>query len=121
MNKNKLITSLLAVLILLSTLSISAFASDDINFKGANSDGHDFTTAWRAYTSADDGNGLLTYGFNTFLIDEDYAWGDHETKIHVASLRNDNGWHAGPICFAGYTSKIEVTHSGNSIYYDLEW
>lgn len=76
-----------------------------------------FSKAWERYASSSNGNANLTYGYNTFLINEDYAWAKHSTLSHYAAIYNSKGWHTGPGKSAGKTSKIEVTHNGDTIYY----
>lgn len=121
MKTKKTFFALVAAIALIVALACPAFASSGDYTVGANSNGHDFEKAWRAYETGDNGEALLTYGFNMFLIDEDYAWADHSSALHWASLKNDNGWHNGLIKLPGSTSKIEVTHSGSFIYYCCEW
>lgn len=91
------------------------------NCISGNSSGHGFTEAWEASTS--EGDAHLTYGFNTMFVDEDYAWADHATEMHWASIKNGNEeWHT-PILpsLAGFTSKVEVEHAGTRVYYACEW
>lgn len=76
-----------------------------------------FEKAWERYASSADGKANLTYGFNTRLINEDYAWAKHSKKSHYAAIKNDKGWHTGSGKAAGKTSKIEVTHKGTSVTY----
>lgn len=83
------------------------------NYNGA------FSSAWERYAATSDGNGSLTYGYNPFLVNEDYAWAKHSKKSHYAALNNGAGWHTGPGKSAGAVSKIEVTHNGTSIAYYL--
>ena len=76
-----------------------------------------FSKAWERYASSSNGKANLTYGYNTLLINEDYAWAKHDSASHYAAIKNGNGWHTGPGKSAGSTSKIEVTHSGKSVNY----
>ncbi|MDE6313412.1 MAG: hypothetical protein K2M46_07280 [Lachnospiraceae bacterium] len=76
-----------------------------------------FSKAWERYASEDSGKAGLTYGFNTFAFNEDYAWAKHNTQSHYAALKNGSGWHTGSGKKAGSTSKIEVIHKGTSISY----
>lgn len=59
----------------------------------------------------------ITYGYNTFLINEDYCWADCDEAPHWASLHNGKGEHSALLALPGFTSKIEVTHNGTSISY----
>lgn len=76
-----------------------------------------FKDAWERYASEDSGRAGLTYGYNTWLTKEDYAWAKHNTKSHYAALNNGSGWHTGRGKKKGQTSKIEVKHKGSKISY----
>jgi hypothetical protein len=78
-----------------------------------------FTTAWSLTASS--GAASLTYGYNTVAINEDFAWANHNTAEHFASLTNGSGIHNGPVKPAGTVSTIEVTHSGSSVTYHCYW
>ena len=78
-----------------------------------------FNNAW--VRTASSGNASLRYGYNTTLINEDYAWAYHLTQVHYAALKN-TGWHTGWSKAAGEVSKIEVTHNTTSTYtYQVNW
>ena len=68
-------------------------------------------------TTSDGGKGVLTYGYNTLAINEDYAHAYHSTKDHYAYVKNGNGSFSGSNVGKGNWSKIEVAHKGNSITY----
>lgn len=57
----------------------------------------------------------ITYGYNTFLINEDYCWADCDEAVHWAVLYNGES-HEGIFALAGHTSKIEVTHKDSDHY-----
>lgn len=57
----------------------------------ATSGTHTFTKSWSATVKNSAGQGTLDYGFNTALINEDYAHGYHNTLDHYSSLKNKNG------------------------------
>lgn len=80
-----------------------------------------FPKAWELHASGDSGRASLTYGYNTFLINEDYAWANHSTKKHYASLTNGNGGFSGPNKSKGSVSKIEVRHSGSTVTYKCNY
>ena len=102
----------MCAMIAVSCCSISASAASvNKTYKGS------FSKAWERYASGDNGKANLTYGFNTFLINEDYAWAKHSTKSHYAALKNGKGWHTASAKSAGKTSKVEVTHKGSSVSY----
>lgn len=79
--------------------------------------GSTFSAAWERYATGDGGRAGLTYGYNTTLVNEDYAWAKHSTQSHYAAVYNGTGWHTGKGVNAGSTSKIEVTHSGTAVKY----
>lgn len=76
-----------------------------------------FSKSWELYHSGDSGRAGLTYGFNTFLVHEDYAWATHSTKSHYAAIVTSNGTYSGPTKSAGSTSKIEIAHLAYEIEY----
>lgn len=92
--------------------TICASAADSVSASASS-----FSDDWERYKEADDGLGVLTYGFNTFAIDEDYAWASHDTKSHYASLKNAKGWHTGSAKAGGKLSRVDVTHRGTSVSY----
>lgn len=81
-----------------------------------------FDEAWeKTYTGSvwgTYGESVLTiiYGFNTFLIDEDYCWA-YADEVHWAELHNGNGHHVGLGATAGKRSRVDVTHSGDEVTY----
>ena len=75
-----------------------------------------FDKKWELSTTSDGGKGVLTYGYNTLAINEDYAHAYHSTKDHYAYVKWKwffFGFNVGK----GNWSKIEVAHKGNSITY----
>lgn len=105
----------LAASVMLLSVSVFSVSAEEISCTYNGS----FESAWERYASTEDGEGNLTYGYNTWAVHEDYAWASHDTKSHYAAIYNDKGWHTGPGKAAGSTSKIEVTHNGTSINYYL--
>lgn len=113
---SKLISVL--ALIALSSVSMSTVSAGQLygQYRGS------FDSPWELYISSSNGTAELTYGFNTFLIHEDYAHAKHSTSAHYAALNNAKGWHTGPGKKAGSISKIEVTHTEDSwIDYYCYW
>ena len=76
-----------------------------------NSDGHTFKEAWEATLYGD--NCSLIYGYNTFLINEDYAHAYHFKLEHSAIVANDNGTFES----SRKPAKMEVRHKGTFIQY----
>lgn len=111
---HKFLLGILAAIMLITAMSPMAFASqEDL---GRRYDGS-FSSPWQK--TATNGKGAsLTYGYNTWLVNEDYAWADHTTLAHCAEIRNNGqNWYRGPIKAPGHTSKKEVTHAGSSVSY----
>ena len=54
-----------------------------------------FDKKWELSTTSDGGKGVLTYGYNTLAINEDYAHAYHSTKDHYAYVKNGNGSFSG--------------------------
>ena len=46
-----------------------------------------FDKKWELSTTSDGGKGVLTYGYNTLAINEDYAHAYHSTKDHYAYVK----------------------------------
>lgn len=78
-----------------------------------------FKSDWKK--TAYDGDAKLTYGFNTVLINEDYAWAYHTKREHSAEVGNAKGAYTSGKKKAGKVAKIEVRHSGSSIQYQNTW
>lgn len=120
-----LLASIIVMLsVMLSMMPIQAMASETVKAVregdsiSATYNGS-FASAWQL--SKTSGNASLVYGFNTTLIDEDYAWAYHSTRSHWAEIHNGNGVHYGDEVTAGNVSKIEVRHNGSSITYYCIW
>ncbi|MCY1689923.1 hypothetical protein OVA29_03105 [Exiguobacterium sp. SL14] len=99
-----LVASALAVGLLASSSSALAYSSS----------GQTFTKSWEK--SATTTNSVINYGFNDFLIDEDYTHTKHMTRSHTAEVVNGNGTHADSNS-KGNWAKIEVQHKGSTIHY----
>lgn len=111
---------MLAIIMVMSILILPASASTTGENSGksiwAFYDGS-FSKSWELYHSGDSGRASLTYGYNTFLVYEDYAWATHSTKSHNAAIVTANGTYSGPTKSAGSTSKIEITHLAYEVEY----
>ncbi|MNW44448.1 hypothetical protein D3C74_216830 [compost metagenome] len=90
--------------------------------KSYDSGGRGFARSWEASDSG--GSGFNTweveYGFNKFAIDEDYIHGYHNSKGHAVKLTNGNSTFSDSDN-AGSWSRVDVTHSGNSVYYNFNF
>lgn len=76
-----------------------------------------FDKAWERSATLDSGKAYLLYGYNTFLINEDYAKANHATNVHYAYIKNGSGIHVGSSAVAAVFSKVEVRHSGATVEY----
>lgn len=85
----------------------------------------EFLKAWeytRIYYLNDHEVGRMVYGYNTFLINEDYTWTkgkECDTKAKVQRIGLDNKYIAGSQAGIGSYSKIEVTHKESTVKYAL--
>lgn len=64
----------------------------------------------------------LRYGYNTFLINEDYARATsgvvyYRNFKHQAIITNGNGTHYGPKHTYEYMSTVDVRHKGTKVTY----
>lgn len=119
--KKKMILSLVAASLLgavtftpLLTKTVSA-ASITKSYNGS------FAKKWEKSASTSDGGGVLTYGYNTTLINEDYAHGYHASKSHYTSVSNGNGSFTSGNVGKGQTAKISVQHKGSNISYSMTY
>lgn len=80
-----------------------------------------FEKAWEKSKSTTDGAGVLTYGYNTRFINEDYSHGYHATKSHYVTVSNDNGSFTSGNVGKGKTAKIEVRHKGSTVRYSMNY
>lgn len=89
----------------------------DANAYSTTNNGKGFKKAWELSVTCDSNKGVLTYGYNTFAINEDYAHAYHSSKKHYAYVKNGKGSFSGSNKSKGKWSKIEVTHKGTTITY----
>lgn len=115
--KKKWITSLALCGALIGASTI--FPNNEADAASISRSGTSFSSAWSLQAQTSDGEGWLNYGYNTFLINEDFAYGYYKNSRHFAYIQNDNGYHTGPDVAPGNTSTIEVRHSGNSVTYGM--
>lgn len=114
---------IICITVLVIILSLPTVALAATTVQSYTNGGHTFTSDWVEsktlyYNGA---KCVLTYGFDTTLINEDYAYAYTVGDIHRSKIYNSNGWHYGPWKYANYWSDQEVRHSGNSISYYQEW
>lgn len=100
-------------IILAVSVNLKQVSAADFNVTNG---GHTFSKAWET-TTYFNGSSKLVYGYNTFLINEDYSHSNK--KYSQAYLTNANGTFKGKAAFTTSWSKIEVTHAGNNIIYGV--
>lgn len=65
---------------------------------------------------------ILTYGFNTFLIDEDFAYAYSDGGYHYSRIvRSINDVVDGPKKYANYWSDLEIKHKTKTVTYKHMW
>lgn len=108
--RNLTLLTLIAALLLTPPLK-TVVKADSITTSSA---GHTFTSDWEEQYSVQ-GDKVFKYGYNTFLINEDYA--HCNVKYSRTELTNARGtFYANAALFTTW-SKIEVTHSGTYVTY----
>jgi len=114
MKNTKRISGFIVAFSLFICLAMPTFAAES-TLVTATSSGHSFSSDWSGVATGVN-NSTLTYGFNTFAIDEDYAYAGYSQCYHYARISNGNGTYS---CAAKYDglAKLEVTHHGSSVTY----
>lgn len=113
-SKGKKIVMALIVIAVLFAFPIRVFATESVTYSGS------FSDKWTKFHSVDLKNGTkvrITYGFNTFLINEDTIQAYNDGYKHRARIMNGNGTHYGPWKYANDYSDLEVRHSGTKVTY----
>ncbi len=121
--KTKTRGAVIMSIVMLVALSIPMVVFADTTVQSYSNGSHTFSSSWNesktiTYSGA---TCVLTYGFNTTLINEDYAYAYTNGDIHRSRIVNGNGTHNGPWKAANVWSDKEVVHSGNSITYRHIW
>ncbi len=110
-------------IVMLITLSFTTVAMAATTAQSYTNGSHTFSKDW-SETKTKTYNGykcVLTYGFNTFLINEDTAYAYTDGNFHFARIVNGNGTHEDNYKSANVWSEIEVTHKGSSVTYKNMW
>lgn len=116
--KLKYTLGLILIFSIVLSISLASFAGAVTRtYSGSFSD--DWTKS--VETNINGSTDVLTYGFNTFLINEDFAYSLYYGDYHRSKVSNGNGSHYGQQKQAGEWSDIEVRHSGSSITYSSIW
>ncbi len=70
-----------------------------------------YGNSWSRTEYFDSGKGILKYGYNTTLINEDWATSYHKTKSHQTKVNNSKKSATSVSASAGqYTSTVSVRH-----------
>lgn len=83
-----------------------------------HNEGRGFTSSWEA--SQGDSSFGFRYGFDTYLIDEDFCYSIY-SKSHTAAISNGNGGHETGYVAGGSWAKLEVRHSGSAVWYGMNY
>lgn len=111
-----------AFLIGLSLLAVGLSMPAEANSLSRTSAGQSFNSPWRLTAVNNAGTAAITYGFNTWAINEDYSWSTHHNVRHHAWLRNSRGLHSGSSSSANSRSRVDVRHGGGvTITYGMSW
>ena len=90
------------------------------NPNGFNNGEWEYTVYYQYEAYGNTCNGIkFVFGFDTFAINEDYAWSYSHKKDHKAGISNANTSAWTRKRSTGQWAKEEVTHSGNSVTYLL--
>lgn len=108
----------LFAVVLSMTLAMSAVPVNAVTYS-ATSDGHSFSGYWAAY-EINTATRTFVYGFNDWLIDEDFCHTYHANKKHTAYVKNTKRAQK-KTKDAGKYSKVEITHSSGGIYYSYTY
>lgn len=108
----KIISKILATILLISLMTINVQASTYYEY---NSSGQSFSSAWEV-TAISTSSQTFLYGYNTFLINEDYThtfntWTTHKAKVK----HNTNSLEVTKL--ANKVAKAEIMHGSGTIYY----
>ena len=110
-------------LVMLVVLALPCIASAETTAQSYTDGSHTFSKKWGESKTKyfRDAKCVLTYGFDTTAINEDYAFAFTVGSIHRSKIKNGNGWHTGPWKVANEWSDKEVRHKGSSITYRQTW
>lgn len=68
-----------------------------------------------------DGKGKMEYGFNKFVIDEDFTWTIHDSNGHTAIVTRGASNSSSDSASAGNWAKIEVSHNNVMVEYVMNY
>lgn len=105
------ITVILSLMLAMSSLSFAGSFSRTYSGSFAS----DWTNS--AQTTVNGATLVLSYGYNTFLVNEDCASSLYYGSYHNARIRNSSTTIDGPSVPAGEWSDLEIRHSGTTVTY----
>lgn len=114
MKRIKSVAAIMGISVLMFTMSSLSFAGS-LTRTYSGSFSSDWTNS--AQTTANGATLVLSYGFNTFLINEDCASSLYYGSDHHPRISNGNGTFDGPTRQAHEWSDLEIRHSGSTVTY----
>jgi hypothetical protein len=74
-----------------------------------------YAASWELYAYYSDGNGVLRFGFNTFAVNEDFAYSFHKLYPHQVAVVNSTHTEdaASQVAANLWTGKADVGHGSN--------
>ena len=125
--RKELIMKRIMIMLCVALLMISSFttvAMADTTVISCTNGSHTFKDDWteaKTVTYKNSQN-ILTYGFNTFLINEDFAYAYSNGDYHYSRIvRSTLDVVDGPKQYANYWSDLEIQHKTSSVTYKNMW
>ena len=118
------------IIIILTMLTISiiftpVLSSADTEYIKQSYSSTSFTKDWmvtKPGTTIDGGTYYLTYGYDTFLINEDYAYAYSNVGLHASRVYHNGHYHYGPWLWGNEgRSDLEVMHHNSPVFYYHMW
>lgn len=120
-SKTKRIVAMILCVIFACMVSVTPVSAETIQVSATATS---FTNAWEKVKQLSTTNASelrLKYGYNTTLINEDYARATSSVILddykHQAIIQNGNGTHYGDKVAYAYMSTVDVRHKGTSVTY----
>ncbi|MCR5116294.1 MAG: hypothetical protein K6A97_02165 [Lachnospiraceae bacterium] len=108
-----------AIILLLSSIKLNAWA--DVTYVESNPE--EFINEWERTVHFYSSNGAerakMVYGFDKFMINEDYTWTWSNYPKHKAGVNNGNGEYWTITTLTTRWARKEVSHNGSTVYYSL--
>ena len=115
---------MLVVFIMTIVLTVLSSASNSLVYDLGNgylSSGitnYEYKKSWEAREYFDNDRGIMDYGFNTFLFNEDYCKSLHTTQRHQSLVgNNNNGWvFSGEVGPGEWTPEASKGHVASPVW-----